>query len=57
MISDPFKQAITSMASALVTLLLAGMFSYVMGCLVPLCLRWVLMKMATFVYSWSMFGQ
>lgn len=36
--TDLFKQAITSMASPLFTLLLTGMFGYVKGCLISLCL-------------------
>lgn len=45
--TDLFKQAITSMASPLLTLLLTGMFGYVKGCLISLCLHRVSLKVAT----------
>lgn len=45
--ADPFKQAITPMASPLFTLLLTGMFGYVKGCLISLCLHRVSLRVAT----------
>lgn len=45
--ADLFKQAITSMASPLFILLLTRMFGYVMGCLNPLSLRRVSVRVAT----------
>lgn len=45
--ADQFKQAITSMASPLFPLLLTGMFGYVKGCLISLCLHRVSLRVAT----------
>lgn len=45
--ADLFKQAITSMASPLFTLLLTGMFGYVTGCLISLGLHRVSFRVAT----------
>lgn len=45
--TDPFKQAITSMANPLFTLLLTEMFGYVKGCLISLCLHTVSLRVTT----------
>lgn len=45
--TDPFKQAITSMANPLFTLLLTEMFGYVKGCLISLCLHRVSLRVTT----------
>jgi len=45
--TDQFKQAITSMASSLFKLLLTGMFGYVKGCLISLCLHKVSLRVTT----------
>lgn len=45
--ADLFKQAIISMASPLFTLLLTGMFGYVTGCLISLCLHRVSLRVTT----------
>ncbi len=45
--ADLFKQAVISMAFPLFALLLTGMFGYVTGCLISLCLHRVSLRVAT----------